>query len=92
MRTVLRHIVTGLYLESVDSWTGKTEAALTFDRMGEAIGFARRSDLRDLELVFVSEAAGPLLRLPLETIQYSTNLPLGNPLPSASLQPVQFGP
>jgi hypothetical protein len=71
MRTLLRNSKTGFYLESPGRWTSRADAALVFEKMGDAIGFARQSELRGMELVFVSDAAGPLLRVPLESVGYS---------------------
>ena len=71
MRTLLRNTVTGLYLESNDAWTNQPDSAFAFDKMGQAIGIARQSALGAMELVFVSDAAGPLLRVPLESVAVS---------------------
>jgi hypothetical protein len=76
MRTLLRNSATGLYLQSSGVWTSCAEAAFPFDRMGQAIGFAQQSELSGVELVFVSDAAGPLLRVPLDSIGYSRRHPL----------------
>ena len=87
MRTLLRNSVTGLYLQSPGAWTGQAEAALAFPKMGEAIGFARQSDLRGMELVFISDSAGPLLRVPLESIGYACKTAAVAPSIGASIRP-----
>jgi hypothetical protein len=82
MRTLLRNSVTGLYLESKGAWTTRPDAAFAFDKMGQAIGFAQQSELQGMELVFVSDAAGPLVRVPLESIGCSGRQTEFAPLPA----------
>ena len=74
MRTLLRNSLTGLYVESLDTWTNRADGAFAFDKMDQAIWFARQSDISGMELVFVSDAAGPVVRVPLGSLGRASNV------------------
>ena len=54
MRTLLRHVPTGLYVQSAEQWTGNPEEAFDFKTMSQAIRFVEKAGLRKMELAFVS--------------------------------------
>ncbi len=55
MKTLLRNVQTGLYVQSAQDWTGKPDEALDFKTMRQAIQFAERAGFRRMELAFVSD-------------------------------------
>lgn len=50
MKAILRHLQTGLYLRSAETWTEKEEDALDFREIEPALEFAFRSGVMGLEL------------------------------------------
>ena len=68
MRTLLRNVPTGLYVQSADQWTGNPDEALDFKTMGQAIRFVERSGLRQMELAFVSPNFCRFTEVPLELL------------------------
>ena len=64
MRTLLRNVPTGLYVQSAEEWTGNPDEAYDFKTMSEAIRFVEKAGLRKMELAFVSPtcAAAPRCR------------------------------
>src|ERR1035441_5223685 len=55
MRTLLRNVPTGLYVQSPEDWTDNPDEALDFKTMSQAIRFAEHAGLRKMELAFVSK-------------------------------------
>jgi len=55
MKTLLRNAQTGLYLQSAQDWTGKSDEALDFKTMGQAIRFVEKAGFTKMELAFVSD-------------------------------------
>jgi len=51
MRTLLRHIPTGKYFESLDKWTTKAQKAHDFKLGARALNFVAATGFRDMELV-----------------------------------------
>lgn len=51
MRTLLRHISTGQYFRSLDSWTDDAALAHDFKRIGSAMRFAEKTGWPEMELV-----------------------------------------
>jgi hypothetical protein len=45
MRALLRHVPTGLYVQSAEQWTGDAEQAFDFKTMGQAIRFVEKAGL-----------------------------------------------
>lgn len=66
MRTLLRNIPTGLYVQSLDAWTSNPNEALDFRSMSQAIKFAEQSGYRKMELALVSDQH--CTAVPLETV------------------------
>jgi hypothetical protein len=60
MRTLLRHVPTGLYVQSAEQWTGKPEEAFDFKTMGQAIRFVEKAGLSKMELAFMSSQFVPV--------------------------------
>ena len=73
MRILLRNTSTGLYVESSGNWTNRSETALGFEAMGDAVGFARQSELRNMEVVFCSALPGIEESVPLNSLDVSGN-------------------
>ena len=69
MRTLLRNVPTGLYVEAPDSWTCNPAQAFDFKTMRQAIKFAEESGFRKMELAFVSEDPSRFTTVPLATLR-----------------------
>ena len=80
MRTLLRHVPTGLYVQSAEQWTGNPEEAHDFKTMSEAIRFVEQVGLRRMELAFVSPHLSRCTEVPLEQLSWG---------PSVSKRPAQ---
>jgi hypothetical protein len=52
MRTLLRHTITGLYLQGPDKWTDNPERAYDFRFIDRAVRFVVTWDLKGVELAF----------------------------------------
>ena len=50
MRTLLRNVPTGLYVQSAEVWTGNPDDAFDFKTMSQAIRFVEKAGLRKMEL------------------------------------------
>jgi hypothetical protein len=68
MRTLLRNVPTGLYVEAADSWTCNPTEAFDFKTMRQAIKFSEESGFRKMELAFVSEDPSRFTTVPLATL------------------------
>lgn len=51
MKVVIRNVKTGLYFKSHDEWTTAVEAAMDFVRGADAISFALRNSLTEVEVI-----------------------------------------
>jgi hypothetical protein len=69
MRTLLRNVPTGLYVEAPDSWTCNPAEAFDFKTMRQAIRFSEESGFRKMELAFFSDDASHLTTVPLAALQ-----------------------
>ncbi len=74
MRTLVRNIRTGEYLQSVETWTTSTGLALDFGSMARAFEVVRRRGLRDMEFV-LSDGPGILNSVPVAKIGWEYHLP-----------------
>lgn len=74
MRTLLRNVPTGLYVESTETWTGNPEKAFDFKTMGQAICFVEKAGLRKMELAFVSPQLCRLTEVPLEMLRWGPSV------------------
>jgi hypothetical protein len=74
MRTLLRHVPSGLYVESAERWTGNPDEALDFKTMGQAIRFAEQANLRGMELAFVSAHRNRQTEVPLELLSWGPSV------------------
>ncbi len=74
MRTLLRHVPTGLYVQSADEWTGNIEEAHDFKTMSEAIRFVEKVGLRKMELAFVSPHLCRCTEVPLELLSWGRSV------------------
>ncbi len=74
MKTLLRNVPTGLYVQSPESWTGNPDEALDFKTMGEAIRFVEQAGLRKMELAFVSPQLCRLTEVPLESLRWGPSI------------------
>ena len=68
MRTLLRNVPTGLYVQSAEHWTSNPDEAFDFKTMGQAIRFVEKTGLRKMELAFVSPQLCRLTEVPLELL------------------------
>ncbi len=73
MRTLIRNIRTGEYLQSFGTWTSSLELALDFGSMEQGFEVIRRRGLRDMEFV-VSDAPGVVSTVPAAKIGYEYHL------------------
>jgi hypothetical protein len=74
MRTLLRNVPSGLYVQSDGTWTGNPEEALDFKTMSQAIRFVEKSGLRKMELAFVSSRLCQLTVVPLEMLSWGPSV------------------
>jgi hypothetical protein len=74
MRTLLRHVPTGLYVQSADQWTGNPEEAFDFKTMGQAIRFVEKAGLSKMELEFMSSRLSRPAEVPLEVLRWGPSI------------------
>ena len=74
MRTLLRNVPTGLYVQSADQWTGAPEEAFDFQTMGQAIRFVEKAGLRKMELAFVSSQSSRSAEVPLDMLRWGPSI------------------
>ena len=74
MRTLLRNVPTGLYVQSAENWTGNPDEALDFKTMSQAIRFAEKAGLRKMELAFVSPHLCRSTEIPLEELRWGPSV------------------
>jgi hypothetical protein len=74
MRTLLRHVPTGLYVQSFEQWTGNPEDAFDFQTMSQAIRFAEKAGLRKMELAFVSSQLSRSTKVSLEMLSWGASV------------------
>ena len=74
MRTLLRNVPTGLYVQSAEAWTGNPEEAHDFKTMSEAIRFVEHAGLRKMELAFVSPQLCRLTEVPLDRLRWGPSI------------------
>jgi len=74
MRTLLRHVSTGLYVQAVDQWTGNVDEAYDFKTMSQAIRFVEKAGLRKMELAFVSGHLCRFTAVPLELLGWGRSV------------------
>jgi hypothetical protein len=74
MRTLLRNVPTGLYVESAETWTGNPDEAFDFRTMSQAISFVEKAGLRKMELAFVSTRLCRLTEVPLEVLRWGPSV------------------
>ena len=77
MRTLLRNVPTGLYVQSSQGWTGNPEEALDFRTMSQAIRFVEREGLRQMEFAFVSSGLCRCTEVPLEMLRWGPSVSKG---------------
>jgi len=68
MRTLLRNVPTGLYVQSAENWTDRADEALDFQTMSRAIRFVEQAGLRKMELAFVSPHFCRFTAVPLDLL------------------------
>ena len=74
MRTLLRNVPTGLYVQSAENWTGNPDEAFDFKTMSQAISFVEKAGLRKMELAFVSPHLCRLTEVPLEVLRWGPSV------------------
>jgi hypothetical protein len=82
MRTLLRNVPTGLYVQSAENWTGNPDEALDFKTMSQAIRFVEQTGLRKMELAFVSPQMCRLTEVPLELLRWGPSVSKHCPQPA----------
>jgi hypothetical protein len=80
MRTLLRHVPTGLYVQSADQWTGSPDEAHDFKSMSEAIRFVEKASLSRMELAFYSPRLDRCTEVPLELLGWGASVTRGSKL------------
>jgi len=74
MRTLLRNVPSGLYVQSAGTWTGNPEEAMDFKTMSQAIRFVEQAGLRKMELAFVSNRLCRFTEVPLEMLSWGPSV------------------
>ena len=74
MRTLLRNVPTGLYVQSAEAWTGNPDEALDFKTMSQAIRFVEQAGLRKMELAFMSPQLCRLTEGPLDLLRWGPSI------------------
>lgn len=74
MRTLLRNVPTGLYVQSVDAWTSNSAEAYDFGTMSEAIRYVEKAGLSRMELAFVSGNLCRLTEVPLDQLRWGASI------------------
>jgi len=74
MRTLLRHVPTGLYVQSAEQWTGNVDEAYDFKTMSQAIRFVEQAGLRKMELAFVSPCLCRCTEVPLDLLGWGASV------------------
>jgi hypothetical protein len=74
MRTLLRNVPSGLYVQSPGDWTGNPEEAFDFKTMSQAICFVEKAGLRNMELAFVSPGLCRITEVPLELLGWGRSI------------------
>jgi hypothetical protein len=74
MRTLLRNVPTGLYIQSAENWTGNPDEAFDFKTMSQAIRFVEKAGLRKMELAFVSDQLCCLTEVPLDLLRWGPSV------------------
>jgi hypothetical protein len=74
MRTLLRNVPTGLYVQSAETWTGNPEEAFDFKTMSQAIRFVEQEGLRQMEFAFVSLHLCRLTEVPLAALRWGPSV------------------
>lgn len=69
MKTLLRRIPGGQYLQAADRWTDNPHEARDFKSMSRAIEFVERAGYRNLELAFLFTDPDRLATVRLDTIE-----------------------
>jgi hypothetical protein len=77
MRTLLRNVPTGLYVQSADRWTGNLDEAFDFKTMSQAIRFVEKQGLRQMEFAFVSPDFCRFTEVPLELLRWGPSVSQG---------------
>jgi hypothetical protein len=66
MRTLLRHIGTGLYFQGPDKWTHSLEQAYDFRFIDRAVQYVETWELKEVELAFAFEDPPGVRTVPLD--------------------------
>ena len=66
MQTLLRHIPTGQYFQSLEKWTPDRDEAYDFGLIAKAVRFAHQVGLPDLELILGFDRPEQATGIPLE--------------------------
>jgi hypothetical protein len=82
MRTLLRNVPTGLYVQSAEDWTSNPDEALDFKTMSQAIRFVEKAGLRKMELAFVSPHLCRFTEVPLDMLRWGPSVSKRSPQPA----------
>jgi hypothetical protein len=74
MRTLLRNVPTGLYVQSAEVWTGNPDEAFDFKTLSQAIRFVEQAGLRKMELAFVSPRLCRFTEVPLDALRWGPSI------------------
>ncbi len=70
MRTLLRSIRSGEYLQTFETWTATAGTALDFESISRALDLVRRRGLKDMELVLTDDPAQQTI-MPVAKLDYA---------------------
>ena len=74
LRTLLRNVPTGLYVQSAEAWTENPDEAFDFRTMSQAIRYVEQAGLRKMELAFVSPGLCRFTEVPLELLRWGPSI------------------
>ena len=74
MRTLLRNVPTGLYVQSAETWTGNPDEAMDFKTISHAIRFVEQAGLRQMEFAFVSSHLCRLTEVPMDALRWGPSI------------------
>jgi hypothetical protein len=69
MKTLLRKIPDGQFLQSTEAWTSNPSEALDFKSMSHAIEFVEQTGYRNMEVAFVSENPRRMSTVRVDTLE-----------------------
>ena len=85
MQTLLRHIPTGRYFQSLEKWTPDRDEAHDFGLIARALKFAHQAGLPDLQLVLRFDSSEEVTAIPFDKFRFGVSHSKKRELPRARL-------